>query len=213
MSARRSRARRTCTAKESPLPLKTLQPSLYPESLLESADPPNDQAAWFVFRTRPRAEKVLAERLLSRSLPYFLPLETRRWRKNGRSFTSHLPLFPGYLFFRGDDDQRRDALETNLIASTLTVADQGRLHADLRNVQRVLDTGRPLTPECRLAPGTPVVIRSGSMAGVEGVVLRQGGNLKMIVQVRFLQQGVSLAIEGWMLAPQPGPTARAARQA
>lgn len=189
------------------MPLKTLQPTVYPETLLDSPPLGDDACAWFVFQTRPRAEKVLAERLHSRGLSFYLHLERRVWRKNGRVLTSYLPLFPGYLFFRGDLDQRRQAQETNLIANVLTAADQDGLFVDLQNVRRAVQAGKPLAAERRLAPGTPVVIRSGSLAGIEGVVVRQAGHTKIVVAVRFLQQGVSLEIEGWMLEPNGAPAA------
>jgi transcriptional antiterminator RfaH len=184
------------------LPLKILRPTVYPENLL--AEPPpqgSDGPSWFVFHTRPRAEKALAERLLALSLAYFLPLEKRQWRNSGRFFTSYLPLFPGYLFFQGDREQRGKALETNLVANVLPVTDQHRLHADLRNINRLLDSGKSLTPERRLPPGTPVVIRSGPLAGIEGIVVRDGKGTRVVVSVRILRQGVSVEVDGRNVEP------------
>jgi transcriptional antiterminator RfaH len=46
-----------------------------------------------------------------------------------------------------------------------------------------------------------VEIISGPFAGLEGKVLRRGKQLKLFVEVRFLQQGVSVEIESWMIQP------------
>ncbi|MGH9677156.1 MAG: transcription termination/antitermination protein NusG, partial [Candidatus Acidiferrum sp.] len=160
-----------------------------------------EQPPWYVLHTRPRVEKALAQRLLARSISFFLPLERRQWRKNGRAFTSHIPLFPGYVFLRAMEEERAEALETNLIANLLHVPDQGKLAEDLRGIFLLMRSGKPLTPERRLRAGTPVVIRSGSLAGVEGVVVRDGRNAKVVIAVRFLQQGVSVEIDNQMLEP------------
>lgn len=189
-------------SEEMPMPLKTLQPYVFPENLLESSFPPENQDLfWFVFHTRPRAEKVLAERLFTRSLCYFLPLGKHQWWKNGRRFVSYLPLFPGYLFFQGNEEQRGRALETDLIANVLPVLDQDKLHADLRNINRLICSEKPLTAEKCLPPGTPVLIHSGPLAGIEGSVIRYGKNMRIIVAVRLLRQGVSVEIDSQDVEP------------
>jgi transcriptional antiterminator RfaH len=164
------------------------------------------EECWWVLHTRPRAEKALARQLLARGLPFFLPLYHRQWRNKGRLQSSHLPLFPGYIFLRGDNDVRVGALATNLIANVLPVADQGRLYADLLRVHHLMATNSVLTPEERLEPGTPVRITAGTFAGLEGKILRRGMNLHFFVEVCFLQRGVSVEIESWMfeaLSPRP----------
>jgi transcriptional antiterminator RfaH len=112
---------------------------------------------------------------------------------------SHLPLFPGYVFLHGDGQSRLDALSTNHVAGVLPVSDQSRLYADLVRVYRLMEAGAPLTPEERLEPGTPVEITSGPLAGLEGTVLRRGKQMKLFVEVQFLQRGVSAEIEQWMI--------------
>jgi transcriptional antiterminator RfaH len=193
------------------MPLLPLEPFLYPDDLLDqppAADPAADP--WWVLHTRPRAEKALARKLLGGQLDFFLPLYKKQWRSRGRLLSSHVPLFPGYVFLRGDGDVRLKALETNQVANVLPVPDRVRLRADLLRVYRVMQTGLLLAPEDRLQPGTAVEIVSGPLAGLEGVVLRRGKELRFFVEVQLLQRGVSVEIEGWMLQPaagsaRPGP--------
>lgn len=184
------------------MPLLALEPFVHPEELLLS--PSEDRIApeqWWVLHTRPRAEKALARRLLERNTPFFLPLYHRTWRNQGRQFSSHLPLFPGYLFLRGTHDDRRASLETNMVAYVLPVADQARLADDLRRVFRLITTGVALTPEDRLAPGDLVRIARGPLAGLEGKVLRRQNQIKFIVEVVMLGRAVSAELENWMLEP------------
>jgi transcriptional antiterminator RfaH len=152
-------------------------------------------------QTRPRSEKSLARRFWHRRIAFFLPLYKRQWRKGGRAFCSHMPLFPGYLFLHGDDETRRQAFETHLVASCLAVEDQPQLHDDLARVYRLMSASLPLAPEPRLQPGTPVRIIDGPLSGHEGKILRRGKQLKFIVEVRFLQRGVSVEIEDALIRP------------
>jgi transcriptional antiterminator RfaH len=190
------------------MPLLHLEPFVFPEHLFTNA-PPSEEGfhRWWVLHTRPRAEKVLARRFLRRGLSFFLPLYKRQRRHRGRLLCSHLPLFPGYVFLHGDGAGRLLALETNLVARCLPVDDQLGLHTDLARVHRLICCDAPLTPEERLQPGAAVEIVSGPFEGMHGKVLRRGKRLKLHVEVQFLQRGVSLEIESWMLQPlgnQPG---------
>jgi transcriptional antiterminator RfaH len=184
------------------MPLLPLEPFVSPQTLFAGDAPEAAGAArWWVLHTRPRAEKSLARRVLQRGLSFFLPLHKRQWRSRGRLLSSYVPLFPGYVFLHADAAGRQAALETNLVARCLEVADQPGLYADLRRVHRLIVSDAPLTPEERLGPGSPVEIITGPFAGLQGKVLRRGGQLKLLVEVQFLQRGVSVEIENWMLQP------------
>jgi hypothetical protein len=199
------------------MPLLPSEPFVYPPDLLAAEDDPGAFCApplqrWWVLHTRPRTEKALARRLLARSVGFFLPQHHRQWLSRGRLFSSHLPLFPGYLFLYGDDRGRLDALETNVVVNCLPVPDQSRLRADLGSVHRLMTSDAPLSPEERLGVGDLVEIAQGALAGLQGRVVRRGKNLKFTVEVRFLQQGVSIEVERWMLQPLSGRAAVAVGQ-
>jgi transcription antitermination factor NusG len=188
------------------MPLLPLEAFVFPDDLLIASPLPENEAEhWWVLHTRPRAEKALARLVLGHKLPFFLPLYKRQWRSRGRMLSSYLPLFPGYLFLRGDRDARLRALETNLVANCLPVSDQRRLTADLKNVFTLMGSGSALSPEDRLQPGTHVEIVSGPLAGVEGTIISRGKRLTFFVEVQFLQQGVSVEIESWMFRPVDSP--------
>ncbi len=188
------------------MPSLPLEPFVFPGDLLsEPANGRENYGRWWVLHTRPRAEKSLARNFLRQTLPFFLPLFKRQWRSPGRRLLcSYVPLFPGYVFLCGDHQARLVALETNLVARVLTVEDQLQLHVDLARVYQLMTAGLPLTPEERLDPGTFVEIVSGPLAGLEGKILRRGKHLKLVIEVQFLQRGVSAELEGWMIRPLVG---------
>jgi transcriptional antiterminator RfaH len=189
------------------MPVLPLEPYVHPDDLLSRPlVTESGEDRWWVLHTRPRTEKTLARQFLRRSIPFFLPLYQRQWRSRGRLLSSYNPLFPGYVFLYGDSQARLTALETNLVALVLPVEDQGQLHGDLRRVYQLMSTGAPLTPEERLEPGTLVEITSGPLTGLEGRFIRRGKELKVLVEVQFLQRGVSVEIESWMIQPLAGPS-------
>ena len=182
------------------MPLLPLETTLFPEDLLSRSEQRLDEV-WWVLHTRPRAEKALTRQLLARELCFYLPLHERRWQSRGRSLSSFLPLFPGYVFLHGDPHARRQALETNFLTGVLQVTDQQGLLNDLLRIQRLIEAGSALTPEERLEPGTAVEIISGPLMGMQGTILRRGKRLKLLVAVHFLQQGVSVEVESQMIQP------------
>jgi len=184
------------------MPILPLEPYTFPENLFDLPEGIDlENGRWWVLHTRPRAEKTLARRLLGRRMPFFLPLYKRQWRSNARSFNAYLPLFPGYVFLFGDGQARIHALETNLVARVLHAEDQLQLQGDLLQVHQLMASGVSLAPEECLQPGTFVEIVSGPLSGVEGKILRRNNKSRFFVEVRFLQQGVSVDIEGWMIRP------------
>src|SRR5690606_10313717 len=116
------------------VPVLKSEPAIWPADLFQTADQPSPSGRWWALHTRPRAEKVLARRLYSQRISFFLPLEHKRLKKPGSPRYSCLPLFPGYVFLRGGEEQRLAALKTNVVIQCLEAADQDRLDSDLRSI-------------------------------------------------------------------------------
>lgn len=185
------------------MPILPRQRDIFPDALLDGPDSAGgaDQESegrgrWVAFYTLSRREKELMRKLAAAEVPFYAPLVKRRLRSaGGRVRDSFTPLFPGYVFSRVDDDQRRAALATNTISRWLPVTDGAGLVADLRSIKRLVDADRPLTPEARLEAGQAVRVRSGPLAGVEGTIVRRRGGQRLLVAVRLLNQGVSIELE------------------
>lgn len=182
------------------MPLLPMETNVSPEDLFtDRAALEGDVSEWWALHTRPRAEKSLARHFVARNLSFFLPLYQHQWRNRGRLFRAHMPLFPGYIFLRGDADSRRSALETNQVIRALAVPDTAQLREDLTRVYRMMQGGMLLTPEELLQPGAAVEIVAGPLEGMEGKIIQRGKQMRFFVEVRLLQRGVSVEIEGWMI--------------
>jgi transcription antitermination factor NusG len=87
------------------------------------------------------------------------------------------------------------------VTQTIAVDDASRLVADLSQIQRLIASRAPLTLEGRLLPGQRVRIHSGALAGLEGTILTRRRESRLLVAVRFLQQGVSVEVDDFILEP------------
>ena len=177
------------------MPILPRQRDIYPETLLDEPATA-DGRGWIAFYTLSRREKDLMRKLEAASIPFYSPLIERRLRSpGGRTRLSYVPLFPGYVFSLVDDEQRRAALATNTVARWLPIGDAAAFVADLRNIKCLIETDQPLTPEARLEAGQPVRVRSGPLRGIEGTVVKRRSGQRLVVAVRFLNQGASIELE------------------
>jgi transcription antitermination factor NusG len=185
-----------------PVPILPAEPDRYPAHLFDApAVDDKSGRGWYALHTRPRQEKSLARHLYAAGVSFFLPAIPRRRRLPTRVVTTHMPLFPGYLFLYADRDERQTALASNRVAHAIEVRDQARLWDDLLQVNRLLGVGAPVTAEAQLAPGTPVEITTGPLAGLCGTVIKTASGRRFVVKVDFIHQGASVLLEDCALLP------------
>lgn len=183
------------------MPILGEEPVLFPETLLDDMPSEPSERHWLVFYTKARQEKALARQMLGWEIPFYLPLVKKRLLCRGRKFLAHVPLFAGYMFLYGSEEERLRAQTTNRIVQVLRVPDPDRLRFELRQLRRLIVADAPLTVESRLVPGMRVRVHGGSLMGVEGTVLKRRGGTRLFVAINFLQQGASVEIEDFLLEP------------
>lgn len=183
------------------MPILKDEPSMYPESLLDAAPDELAGRRWLALHTKARQEKSLARELLKYSIPFYLPLVRKASVSRGRKRTSFVPLFGGYVFLYGSEEERVRSLTTNRVARILAVEDPDQLVFDLRQLRQLITANVPLTVESRLGPGQRVRVRHGPFAELEGMVLKRRDETRLLVSINFLQQGASVEIDDFMLDP------------
>src|SRR5262245_28908953 len=184
------------------MPILRAEPDHFPEGLFAGSNSAElGSGRWWVVHSKPRQEKSLARWLAVTQIPHYLPTIARRCCIRGRVTTAHIPLFTGYVFLHADHQRRVTALTTNRIVRCLEVADQDRLWDDLCQVNQLIASGLPIIPESRITAGTEVEVVSGPLAGLRGTVVRASSGKRFIVQVDFIQQGASVLIDDYALAP------------
>jgi transcriptional antiterminator RfaH len=175
------------------MPILPAEESLFPADLLvaDGVDSP-----WWAIYTLSRQEKQLMRKLREAELPFYCPMIARRYRSPaGRLRVSHSPLFPNYVFLCGDNDARYRAVCTGHVSRCLEVDDVPQLVRDLRQLHDLIATGAPLAPESRIEPGDRVRIRNGQFAGFEGLIVRRQQETRLVIDVKFMNQGASVLLE------------------
>jgi transcription antitermination factor NusG len=186
------------------MPILERENSIFPDELLFDAafGGAHPDRRWWTILTRARNEKALARHLFEQKIPYYLPLVPKRNRVRNRVVHSHIPVFGGYVFLFGDEYERQQSMTTNRVSAVIDVFEQDQLRGDLVQLYQLIESGEPLTVEQRLQPGQAVRIKSGSLRGIEGVITdRRGGKQRLLVAVHYLNQGVSLEIDDFMVEP------------
>lgn len=155
---------------------------------------------WWVAHTRSRQEKALARYLLPFGIGFYVPQFQKRSRGSRRERTSYLPLFPGYVFFRGSATDRLSALRSGLLVSILEVPDQALLQRELAQLRQLQESGAELVPHEEFQPGDPVRIKEGPFTGYSGVVIRGQVRLRLVVSITMLRKTVAVEFDRTVLA-------------
>ncbi len=153
------------------------------------------EGTWWVAHTKSRNEKALAWQMHNKSISYFLPMHWKVSKKRGRTFRSLLPLFAGYVFFCGEENDRLEVLKTNRVANIINVNDQQGFIADLCPIERLIRQGADLRPHKYIKTGQKCRVIAGALMGAEGIVSRSTGRTRLVLQIDMLGQATSVEVD------------------
>lgn len=171
------------------MPILRKESDIFPDDLFELS---TDEAPWEIAHLRSRQEKSVARLLLDDEKPFYLPQIQQTKKSNGRTFVSHLPLFPGYIFMRRVDGLRQTLWRTNAVVQVIDVPDQAQLTAELQQIRELQAKGAVLTPPVDLLPGDAVRITEGAFSGYSGIVMEERGSLRLVVSVSILKKSIAV---------------------
>jgi transcription antitermination factor NusG len=155
------------------------------------------ELAWFVAHTRPRCEKKLAEFCQREGLSVTMPLYRNVKKYRGKKVVFEKPLFPGYLFLRLVQEDRRKVYYSDYVANLLDVVEQDVFEEQLNDILLAIESESEI--EVLLAPtiqpGCRVRIKSGALRGVEGQVQNRQGQCQVILRLDFIGQAAAVKVE------------------
>jgi|HubBroStandDraft_6_1064221.scaffolds.fasta_scaffold208132_2 transcription antitermination factor NusG len=152
---------------------------------------------WHAVYTRHQHEKTVAENLSARGLEIFLPLyeAVRQW--NDRQKRLMLPLFPCYVFFRGSQAHRMKVLSAPGVYSIVGFAGSPAVieKSQIDAIRLAVENHLPVEPHPFLRHGDHVRVRSGPLAGIEGILIRKRGLTRLVLSAELLQKSVSVEVD------------------
>jgi transcription antitermination factor NusG len=171
------------------MPVLRREPEVFPETIFALSE------RWWVAHVRSRQEKLLARYLAQHEIAYYLPQTEKKTRRRYRTITSYLPLFPGYLFFRGFERETSRARRSQVVVNLLAPFDQVEFENDLRQLYELQRSNGRLTLYPYLRSGDSVLITEGVFAGYHGVIVRERSEGILIVSVSCIRQSVAVEID------------------
>lgn len=152
---------------------------------------------WFAAYITPRHEKHVAEMLAERGIECFLPLyrTVRQWKKSS-PVTLELPLFPCYLFVHMPRTARATVLGLPGVISIVGSPKEPwpLPQLEIEALRLGTQTGK-VEPHSYLNIGSRVRIKSGSMAGVEGILVRKRNQMRFVLTLDAIMRSVSIEVD------------------
>ena len=163
-----------------------------------SAKPYGQPTHWFAVYTTCRHEKRVARHFEQRRIEHFLPLykAQHRW-KDGTHAVLDLPLFPGYVFVKINSCERVSVLEVPGVVSIIGTPSHPAALPDfeVEALRAGLDPMR-VEPHPLVTIGQRVRIKTGALAGIEGIVVRRKGSLRVVLTLDLLMQSIAIEVDG-----------------
>jgi len=161
-------------------------------------------SAWYVVRSKPRAEAFAAADLRCRAIEVFLPRLRQPFSRDAASTIE--PLFPGYLFARLSlETQFRIASWTPGVAHLLSGPDGGPAALDdivVAALRERASGGDVVEARPAFRTGDPVEIRTGPFAGLLATIARpcsRAGRVQILLEV--LQRRTRVDLPASAVAP------------
>ena len=168
--------------------------------------------AWHALYTWHQHEKLVQQILNEKGFETFLPLyqAAHRWKDRVKQLA--LPLFPSYVFIRGGLDRRLDIVTTTGFHSI--VSEGGRAgvvtQVEIDAIRQLVETRLRVEPHPFLKVGDRVRVKSGPLAGFEGILVRKKNQYRLVLSVELLQQSVATEVDAYQVERVPESSRRAA---
>lgn len=151
---------------------------------------------WYAAYTLPRHEKAVADQLKMKAIEAYLPVYEKLSRWKDRTCRLQLPLFPSYVFVHIALSQRVRVLEA---PGVVRIVGFNGYPAPLPEGEieslRTYLSYRKAEPYRYLTVGRRVRIHAGPLEGLEGVVLRRKGKMRVVVSIDSIQRSIALELE------------------
>jgi transcription termination/antitermination protein NusG len=159
--------------------------------------------SWYGLNTRPRHEKIVAQRLEERGVTAFLPLVTEVHRWSDRKKKVELPLFSCYVFakFTPNRAERLRVLRVDGVFGLVGSRGEGTPipDAQIDAVRSLVETELPWSSHPFLKIGQRVRIRSGALDGMEGILLSRNGDQTLVISIEAIQRSLAVRVEGYQI--------------
>jgi transcription antitermination factor NusG len=157
---------------------------------------------WYAVYVRSRQEKVVYRNLEKQGVETSLPLLTKTRQWSDRKKDVQVPWFPGYVFVKIDlNTEKFVVLETKGVVKFVPINQKALSipEQELYWLQELLARGTSLRKEIQLPVGALVQVLYGPFKGCQGKLIRRKSDIRMVVWIEAIMQGVSVELNpSWL---------------
>jgi transcription termination/antitermination protein NusG len=152
---------------------------------------------WYALTVKPQHERAVSEQLCAKTLESYLPLYTSRRRWSDRVKTLELPLFRGYVFCRFHFEDRLKILS---IPGVVSIVGFGGIPCAVREeeielIKTLVGSGLQIMPWPVMRVGDRVRVCEGPLCELEGILAREKGICRVVVNLEMFQRAVAVEID------------------
>jgi transcription antitermination factor NusG len=152
---------------------------------------------WYALFVRYQHEKFVALGLTNKNIDVYLPLcnSTRQWQDRAKQLW--VPLFPSYVFVRESMNRQLEILSTPGVIHIVRFGSRPAVisQAQIDSVRKILESHAAVEPYPFLTCGDRVRVKSGSLVGLEGILIRKKTGAQLVISMEMLGRSASVEIE------------------
>jgi transcription antitermination factor NusG len=151
---------------------------------------------WFALQTKPKSERKVERLLVQKGYDCFTPTYRSKRKWSDRTVELDLPLFPGYVFCRFNRLVLGKAISTQGVTRVVgfggTPAEVDR--EEVEALQLLSQSKFFREPWKYLPDGTLVLIETGPLTGIQGIISFDGNQRRLVISVTLLQRSVAIPL-------------------
>jgi transcription antitermination factor NusG len=152
---------------------------------------------WYAVYTRPRAEKIVYERLTDADIETFLPMQKTYRVWSDRKKMVEKPLLPSYIFVKTNKHNFPKVYKTTGVVKFITFEGNPASipQNQIDNLRLLINSDAEIeVTSGKFAQGDKVEVISGSLVGLTGELIKIGTRNRVVVRIDRLDQNLILKI-------------------
>ena len=158
----------------------------------------NETPHWYAISTKSRHEKKVFERLVSKKIEAFLPLQKKYRKWSDRYKLVDEPLFSCYVFVRIALKDRLEVLQTDGVVRLVSFNGIPATIPDYQfdAMKRALEEHPGDVEKIDyLTPGQRVEVLQGALKGVQGTLIQVKNKHRLVLRIDSIMQAISIDID------------------
>ena len=157
----------------------------------------NTAHPWFALQTKPKNERKVEQLLRQKGYDCFAPTYRLKRRWSDRTVEIDFPLFPGYVFCRFSPSVLGKAISTQGVVRIVGFGGKPAEIAveEIEALQLLAQSNFLREPWKYLPDGTNVLVETGPLAGVHGIINVDENKRQLIISVTLLQRSVAIQLD------------------